>query len=167
MDTALLVARILFGLGIAAHGAQKLFGWFSGGGINKTGEFMVMLGWNQGQLFATAAGLGEFGGGVLVALGFLGPIGPAVMILVMLVAIFSVHIRNGFFVGKNGIELPGLYAMGAFLLAFTGPGRYSLDNLLGLQWLSTTRHAWIAVGTAVIIAVLNLAIRRRPPVAKA
>ena len=167
MDTALLIARVFFGLGLAAHGAQKLFGWFGGGGINKTGEFMVKLGWNQGRFFATAAGLDEFGSGLLVALGFLWPVGPALMILVMLTATFSVHIRNGFFATKNGIEMPMLYAMAAFVLEFTGPGEYSLDRFLGLDRFYGQRNSWIAILAAVAIALLNVAIRRPKPHAAA
>ncbi len=167
MDTALLVARLFLGLGLAAHGAQKLFGWFGGGGVNKTGEFFVKLGWNQGRFFAAGAGLGEFGGGMLVALGFLGPFGPALMILVMLVAVLTVHIHNGFFVTKNGWEMPMLYAMGALLLAFTGPGEYSLDYLLGLEWLSSPRMASLAIAAAVIIALVNVILRHPPKAAAA
>jgi putative oxidoreductase len=165
MDTALLIARLFVGLGLAAHGAQKLFGWFGGGGVNKTGEFFVKLGWNQGRFFATGAGVGEFGGGILVALGFLGPFGPALMILVMLVAAFTVHIHNGFFLAKNGWEVPMQYAMGALLLAFTGPGKYSVDYLLGLEWLSSPRMAWVVIAAAVVIALINVALRRPPKAA--
>lgn len=162
MDTVLLIARLFLGLGLAAHGAQKLFGWFGGGGVNKTGEFFVQLGWNQGPFFAAAAGLAEFGGGMLAALGFLGPIGPAMMIMVMLVAALTVHIHNGFFLDKKGWEIPMSYAMGALLLAFTGPGEYSLDNLLGLEWLSSPQTAWLAVGAGVVIALINVMLRRQP-----
>lgn len=167
MDIALLIARLFFGLGLAAHGAQKLFGWYGGGGINRTGEFMVKLGWNQGRFFATAAGLGEFGSGLLVALGFLSPVGPALMILVMLTATFSVHIHNGFFTTGNGVEMPMLYAMAALLLAFTGPGEYSLDRFLGLDWFYSAKNSWIAIAVAVAIALLNVAVRRPKPPATA
>ena len=162
MDTALLIARLFFGLGLAAHGAQKLFGWFGGGGVNKTGEFFVKLGWNQGRFFAAGAGLGELGGGILVALGFLGPFGPALMILVMLVAALTVHIHNGFFVTKNGWEMPMLYAMGGFLLAFTGFGQYSFDRFLGLDWYSSSQLSWMAIAIAVIVALINVMLRRPP-----
>jgi putative oxidoreductase len=160
MDIALLIARLFFGLGVAAHGAQKLLGWFGGGGLNKTGEFFVKLGWNQGRFFASAASLGEIFGGSLLALGFLGPLGPAVMVLVLTVAALTVHVHNGFFVGKNGVELPLLYVMGALVLMFTGPGVWSLDHLFGLEWLTNDRYAWIALGTALVIALVNVALRR-------
>src|SRR6266542_3736670 len=159
MDIALLIARLFFGLGLAAHGAQKLFGWFGGGGLNKTGEFFVKLGWNQGRFFATAASLAEVGGGLLLALGFLGPLGPAVIVLDLTVAALTVHVHNGFFVGKNGVELPLLYVMGALVLMFTGPGAWSLDSMFGLQWLSNDRYAWIALASALVIALINVALR--------
>ncbi|HEY4954748.1 MAG TPA: DoxX family protein [Gemmatimonadaceae bacterium] len=167
MDIALLIARLFLGLGLAAHGAQKLFGWFGGGGVNKTGEFFVKLGWNQGRFFAAGAGLGEFGGGVLVALGFLGPVGPALMILVMLVAALTVHIHNGLFQTSSGWEMPMLYAAGALLLAFTGSGAYSLDHFLGLDWYASSRWSWMAVAAAVILALINVMLRRAPKAAGA
>ena len=111
MSIALLIARLILGLGLAAHGAQKLFGWFGGHGPKGTGDFFEGVGWRPGVLFAVAAGLGEVGGGLLLALGFLGGIGPGVMILVMLTAIVTVHLGKGFFI-LNGWELPGLYIAG-------------------------------------------------------
>jgi putative oxidoreductase len=167
MDIALLIARLFLGLGLASHGAQKLFGWFGGGGLNKTGEFFVKLGWNQGRSFATAAGLDELGSGLLVAVGILGPVGPALMAVVLLTATLTVHVRNGFFATKNGVELPMVYVMGALLLAFTGPGVYSFDHILGLEWLSTPNNAWIAFGVAAVIALINYVVRRPPPPATA
>src|SRR5438132_5227391 len=92
-----LLARLVFGLVMAAHGAQKLFGWFGGYGIAGTGGFFESLGFRQGRLCAFGAGLSEFAGGLLVALGFLGPIGPPLIILVMIVAALTVHWRHGLF----------------------------------------------------------------------
>src|SRR3954467_6620348 len=97
----LLLVRLPVGLIMAAHGAQKLFGWFGGYGLRNTGEFMVQLGFPSGPMFATAAGLGELASGLLVALGFLGPIGPALMISVMIVAMMTVHWSNGLWATKN------------------------------------------------------------------
>src|SRR5258705_8114535 len=102
VDAGILVMRVLFGAAIAAHGAQKLFGWFGGYGLKGTGGFFDGLGYRPGFIFALAAGLGEVAGGLLTAAGFLGPIGPALIILVMLVAIFSVHLPHGFFASSNG-----------------------------------------------------------------
>src|SRR5579864_5065971 len=120
MTTALLIARLLLGGALFAHGAQKLFGWFGGYGIKGTGGFMESLGFRPGALFAAAAGLGEVGGGLLTALGLGGPIGPALIIMVMIVAILSVHVKNGFWNSANGYELNTMIIGGAIALAFAG-----------------------------------------------
>ena len=159
MDIALFVARLILGLGLAAHGTQKLFGWLGGYGVKGTGGFFESLGFRPGPPFAIAAGLGELGGGLLTAVGFLGPVGPALMVLVMVVAILSVHWSQGFFAENKGMELPLMYATGAFVLAFTGPGAYSLDRLLGLSALSGARTAWLAVALALLLALINVGFR--------
>src|SRR5713226_8393528 len=99
MDIALplLIVRLVVGLGFAAHGAQKLFGWLGGYGLAGTGGFFESLGFRPGKMFAAAAALSEFVGGWLFTLGFLGPVGPALILAVMLVASISVHLRNGLF----------------------------------------------------------------------
>ena len=164
MNTAMLIARLFFGLGLAAHGAQKLFGWFGGHGLVGTGGFFETLGFRPGKLFATAAALGEAVGGLLLAIGLLGPVGPALMFLVMIVAA-SIHVKNGFFTTNDGIELPILYAMGALVLTFTGPGGYSVDRILGLQWLSNEQFAsraiWIAVAVGAVVVALRQGLAQR------
>ncbi len=162
MVTALLVARVILGLGLAAHGAQKLFGWFGGYGLKGTGGFFEGLGFRPGTMFAAAAGLGEFGGGMLTALGLGGPIGPALSILVMLVAIFTVHWGKGFFV-PNGSELPLTYISGMLLIMFAGPGAYSLDALVGLTAVWPANMPLIALGVAVVGALVNVIVRRPSP----
>ena len=162
MAIVLLVARIVLGLGFAAHGAQKLFGWFDGYGIKGTGGFFEGLGFRPGAFFAIAAGLGEFMGGLLVALGLGGPVGPALAIVVMLVAILTVHIGHGFFVTKNGAELPLTYISGMLLLLFAGFGPYAIDAAIGLQaWPEST--SWIALGAAVLAALASALVRRPAP----
>jgi putative oxidoreductase len=163
MAILLLIARIILGLGIAAHGAQKLFGWFGGYGIKGTGGFFESLGFRPGAFFAAAAGLGEFVGGALTLLGLGGPIGPAIIITVMLVAIFTVHWGHGFFVSKNGSELPLLYIAGALLLMFAGPGLYSIDSLVGLSAIWSANLTWITLGVAVLLAIGNVVVRRPTP----
>ena len=79
MEFGILLARLLIGLGIAAHGAQKLFGWFGGPGLKGMGGYLESLGFHPGRWFAPAAGLAELVGGGLNALGFLGPAGPALL----------------------------------------------------------------------------------------
>lgn len=163
MDTGLLIARLILGLALSAHGVQKLFGWLGGYGLKGTGRFFDGLGFRPGVLFALAAGLGEVGGGLLTAVGLFGPVGPALIILVMLVAIFSVHWPHGFFALSNGIELPSLYLTAALALAFSGAGAYSLDGLFGLATLSQPATAWLAIAVAIGLAVANVALRRPAP----
>jgi len=160
MDIALLIVRLIVGLGLAVHGSQKLFGWFGGGGIAGTAGFMETLGFRPSKAFAALAGLGEFCGGLLIALGFLGALGPALLVLVMLTAIGSVHITKGFLIANGGWELNGLYIAGALALAFAGFGIYSLDHAFNLTFLTDPSHVWIALGIAVIIALINLGMRR-------
>ena len=159
MDIALLIVRLVIGLGIFAHGAQKLFGWFGGYGLAGTGGFFEGLGFKPGKLFAAGAGLGEVGSGLLIFLGLGGALGPALLVMVMLVAIGAVHISKGFF-APAGWELNSAYISSALMLAFTGFGAYSLDRALSLNVLADPRQAWIALAAAVVLALLNLLARR-------
>ena len=161
MNTGLLIVRLLLGAALAAHGAQKLFGWFGGYGLAGPGGFLESLGFRPGKLFALAAGLGEAGGGVLVALGILGPVGPALIVTTMLVAIYTVHWTHGFFAQSNGFELPLANATAALAIAFAGFGAYALDSVIGLD-LSQPVTAWIAIAAAVVLSLVSLAVRRPP-----
>jgi len=160
-DTGILLIRGLFGIAIAAHGAQKVFGWFGGYGLKGTGGFFEGLGFRPGVAFAAAAGLSELGGGVLLTLGLFTPFGAAAVFAAMLVAMVSVHIKNGFFAMGNGIELPFLYAASALGVAFTGPGAFSLDALLGLTFLSEPPLVEGALLLAGLGAAATLALRRQ------
>jgi putative oxidoreductase len=159
----LLLARVIIGLAMAAHGTQKLFGWFGGYGLTKTGEFFVQLGFRPGRTFATLASLGEITSGLLVALGFLGPVGPALMISVMIVAMISVHLHNGFFATTNGIEVPLLYSTAALGFALIGFGRYSLDAVLGIAYHWTVTVTLVVLAVGILGGFANLALRRRQP----
>jgi putative oxidoreductase len=165
VNSALLLVRILLGGFLFAHGAQKLFGWFSGYGLGGTAGFMESLGFRPGKLFALAAGLCEAGGGLLVLLGFLGPIGPALIVISMITAMGSVHWKNGLFVTSNGIEMPTAWVTCALALAFVGFGAYSLDRALGIS-LNTPWVARGAILVAIVIALLNLMLRRPQPAAQ-
>lgn len=160
MDQGLLIFRLVFGLSMAAHGAQKLFGWFGGYGLTGTGGFLESLGFRPGKPFAFAAALSEFAGGLLIALGLLGPVGPALLVAVMIVAAVTVHVKNGYFATSNGIEMTVLYTVAAIALALTGPGRFSADALLGLHFSE------LIVGLVLFAGVAggfgNLALRRAP-----
>ncbi|PYQ31424.1 MAG: DoxX family protein [Acidobacteria bacterium] len=162
MDQGIFIARLVIGLVMAAHGAQKAFGWFGGYGLSGTAPFFENLGFRPGRPFAAAAAFSELAGGILIALGFLGPIGPALVLSVMIVAALTVHWEHGLFAGTNGIEVPLLYSAFAVTLGLSGPGRYSLDALLGLQSLWTPALSWTALALAILGALGNLAIRRLP-----
>jgi putative oxidoreductase len=167
MDIGLLLARLVLGLLMAAHGTQKLFGWFGGYGLSGTGGFLEALGFRPGRLFALAAALGEVVGGLLVAFGLFGPVGPALMLSVMIVAALSVHWRHGLFATSNGIEVTLLYATGALSLALTGPGRYSLDALAGLTAYWTPAVTALVLVAGILGGIANLALRRPAPPATA
>ena len=106
MDVALLIARLIIGLTLAAHGMQKLLRWFSGYALKGTAGFFESIGFRPGLFFGATAGLGEVAGGLLTATGLLGPISPSLFITVMVVAIVAVHLPNGFFSQANGYESP-------------------------------------------------------------
>ena len=129
-DIAPLVLRVLIGIIFAAHGSQKLFGWFGGYGLTGTGQFFDSLGLHPGALMALLAGSAEFFGGVALVLGLLVRPAGAVTAFTMLVAILCVHMSKGFFVDKGGIE----YALALFAasssLVFSGGGRASVDRAL-------------------------------------
>ena len=163
LGAGLLILRLVLGLYMAAHGAQKLLGWFNGFGLEATGQFMEQLGYRPGRAFAALASGTEVLSGILVAIGFLGPVGPALMIPAMIVAMVTVHWRGGVFAMSNGIELPLLFAAGAAAIALTGPGVYSMDAWLGLGPLTTPAIAWTAIVAGVVVGLANLAIRRPAP----
>jgi putative oxidoreductase len=163
LSAGLLIARLVLGPMMIAHAAQKLLGWFGGYGLAGTGGFMESLGFRPGRSFAAAAALAEVTGGLLITLGLLGPVGPALVLSVMIVAAITVHWKNGLFAGSNGIEVTLLYATGALALALTGPGLFSLDALLGLDRLWTPGLEWVVVAAGIVGGVANLGLRRFAP----
>jgi len=163
MDLAFTIIRLALGAAIAAHGAQKLFGWFGGYGLAGTGGWLEGIGFRPGKLFAFASGMGEFGGGLLTILGLGGPLGPALIVTVMLVAVSTVHLRNGFFQTNNGWELNLMYVLTAASVAYAGNGAYTLDGTFGLSILNTPAQVSMALGAALVLALLNLLARRPVP----
>ena len=128
-----LALRIPVGIIFMAHGAQKLFGWFGGYGLEGTGQWMDSIGLSPGYLMALLAGGAEFFGGLALIIGLLVRPASAVLAVAMLVAIFSVHIGNGLFMSNNGYEFGlALLAVSVSLL-FSGAGRASVDALLAKQ----------------------------------
>jgi putative oxidoreductase len=163
VNTALLLVRLIVGLAIAAHGSQKLFGWFGGYGLAGTAGFFASLGFRPGVLFVLGAGLSELGGGLLTALGLGGPIGPALIIMVMLVAILTVHLPKGFWAQNGGYELNLMYVAAALALAFAGFGAFALDRAFGIAPLADANETWLTIGAAVALALLNLLARAITP----
>src|SRR5258708_5253402 len=127
MTIGLLLLRLVVGSILAAHGSQKLFGWFGGWGIEGTGNAFAQMGFVPGRRSAILAGLAETGSGLLLALGAATPFAAAMGAGVMLVAIVSVHLKQGFFSTQGGYEFPLLLGVDALSLAFTGPWRASVD----------------------------------------
>ena len=133
MDLALLVLRLAVGLTFTAHGAQKLFGVFGGPGIDGTAGFFEQIGLRPGRLHAWAAGITEFFGGLVIALGLVAPVPAAALIAVMTAAVITVHLKNGFFVANQGYEFNLALVAALFALVGVGAGGWSLDNVLGVD----------------------------------
>jgi putative oxidoreductase len=159
MDIGLLLLRLAVGLTLAAHGAQKLFGWFGGPGLDGMGQGMEALGFFPGRRHAFLAGLTELGGGLLLAIGFLTPLAASVVFAVMLVAGATVHLKKGFFLMSGGYEYTLVLGLAGLSLAFTGAGVFSLDALLGLHAGGTVWGAG-AVAVGLVGGGLQLAGRR-------
>ena len=164
LGTGLLLARLILGALMVGHGTQKLFGWFGGYGIAGTAGFFESLGFRPGRPFVLTAALSEVASGLLIVLGLFGPIGPALLVSLMIVAAVTVHWKGGIFATTNGIEVPLLYATGAVALAFTGFGPFSLDAVLAIDhaWTPAIKAAALAIG--VVGGVVNLLARRQAAV---
>lgn len=163
MSYGILLLRVVVGGTLFAHGAQKLLGWWGGGGPRGTAGFFGGLGFRAPVAMAVLAGLGE-ASGALFALGLLTPLAALGMTSVMLVAILAVHRPNGFFSTNGGLEFPLVLAAAAVAVAATGPGRFSLDRAIG--WDGRISGLWWGVGVAVLaigIAAFVLAALRTTP----
>jgi putative oxidoreductase len=132
-ESAPFIVRLAQGSLMAGHGAQKLFGSFGGPGLEGTSGFMEMLGMRPGRPWAYLAGLSEFGGGLLTALGLLNPLGPLGVIASMSMATRKAHWGKPIWVTEGGAELPLLNIAVSTALMIREPDRYSLDRLLGIR----------------------------------
>ena len=155
----LLIARVVIGLTLAGHGAQKLFGWFGGSGFSKQLSGMKGQGYKPAWLWAFFVCLGEVGGGLALASGLLTPLGAAGIVGAMVMAIVKVHWKNGFWNGKRGIEFPLALLAVAVQFGIAGPGDYSLDALLKLNWPNALIFGILAV-VAIIVDVVGLLMTR-------
>jgi len=133
MKLGLTLFRAVIGATMFAHGAQKLFGWFGGHGLEATGQGFDNMGMKPGKRHAVIAGASEAGGGALLATGLLTPLGSAATIGVMSQAIRAVHKPRGFFVTDGGYEYNLVLIAGALAIADLGPGPVSLDRALGTE----------------------------------
>ena len=149
MDLGLLVLHVLVGLLLFGHGAQKLWGWFGGQGVEGAGAFMAALGLRPGRLHAILAGVGEVVGGGLIALGLLIPLGSALVIAVMVTATIKAHWRNGLWAQNGGFEYPLTNIAIVFALAAVGTGDVSLDAALDLD-LAGPGWALAALGAGLV-----------------
>jgi putative oxidoreductase len=150
-ESAPMIVRLVQGSLMAGHGAQKLFGSFGGPGLEGTSGFMEMLGMRPGRPWAYMAGLSEFAGGVLTALGLLNPLGPLSVIGSMSMATRKAHWGKPIWVTEGGAELPVLNIAISTALMIREPDAFSLDRLLGIRL-----PAWVGpVGlVGIILTVL-------------
>lgn len=163
-DLGLFIARAAVGGTVAAHGFQKLFGWFGGGGPEKTAAGFSKMGFEPAREAALAAGIAEGFGGSLLAIGAATPIAAAAVAGNMAVAV-SVHRPNGFFASDGGLEFPGVLGALAASFAFTGPGNISFDRILKHRYSKT----WMGIAAlaAASTAAATIVQRREQVVASA
>jgi putative oxidoreductase len=157
MSIGLFIVRFVVGALFVGHGTQKLFGWFGGHGLEGTGRFFEQIGYTPGRPMATIGGMTEAGGGALLMMGFLTPLGCAA-IVGMMVGTLPVHVPKGLWNTNGGYELPLVYATCAAAIAYAGPGRASIDWAIG--W--TASGAAIGTGAVAfgaLTGVVMLAVR--------
>jgi putative oxidoreductase len=155
MNLGRLITRVAIGGLFAGHGAQKLFGWFGGGGIDGTAETMDKLELRPGRRHATAAGLSEALGGTLLALGAFTPLAASMITGTMLTAIRKVHLPNGPWNTQGGYEYNVALIAAALAIVDCGPGAPSVDRALGIEakgnWWTLASLAAGAAGSTLVI----------------
>ncbi|GAS97960.1 DoxX family protein [Mycolicibacterium canariasense] len=164
-DTAILVLRVVLGLTMAAHGYNKFFG---GGRIPGTAGWFDSIGMKPGMFHARVAATTEIAAGLGLAVGLLTPVPAAGFVALMLVAAWTVHRHNGFFIVKQGWEYNLVLAVAAVAVAGTGAGRYSLDHVLfggTVMWQCV--QGWGGLAIALLLGLVGgigqLALFFRPP----
>jgi putative oxidoreductase len=165
LDTGLLILRLCLGITLAAHGFNKFFG---GGRIPGTARWFESIGMKPGTLHAGIAATTECAAGLGLAAGLLTPIPAAGFVALMLVAAWTVHRPNGFFIVKEGWEYNLVLAVSAVAVATVGPGRFSLDWLIfGHNWCDGWAGLAVSVGLGLVGGIGQLVIFYRPPVKSA
>ncbi|WP_327675992.1 DoxX family protein [Kitasatospora sp. NBC_00458] len=158
-DVGLLLLRVVLGLTMAAHGSQKLFGWFGGGGIDGTGHFFDKSGYPAPKAMAVVAGLTEVGGGLALVVGLLTPLAAAAILGTMLNAL-AVTWSSTFFAAKGGSEYELLLIAASAALALTGPGRYAVDRYLPVVRSHRLVYGAGAVLVGLVTAGVVLLVRK-------
>jgi putative oxidoreductase len=159
IEVALFVVRLVFGVTLACHGYNKVFG---AGGLAGTAGFFESIGMRWPNVQARLAAATEIGAGLMFAAGFLTPFAAAGMIGLMAVATWTVHRGNGLFVFNQGWEYTVSVAVVAWAVATIGPANYSVDEVLDLHWSGWT-GSWIAAALGLGAAIVQLATCFRPP----
>lgn len=162
-DLATLLARGVLGGSIAAHGAQKLLGWFGGPGLEGATGFMHSLGFRPPERYARLSAATEITAGALIVAGALGPVGPAILASVMTTAVGTVHLKNGYWNEKRGFELNTMYALGALLLAVNDSGRISLDQITGIRAKTSPLFGMLAIAGGIAGGIFMLSQRNVGP----
>ena len=164
VSAGLLILRLVAGLTLTGHGTQKLFGWFAGPGLTRLTQGFEKQGFKPAWLWVGLVVLGEVGGGISVALGFLTPLGAAGIFGVMFMAMFKSHWKNGFWNRDRGIEFPLSLLASSVAIGLIGPGNYSLDALFGIALPEALLFGVLAVA-ALLIDIIGLFISRPAAVA--
>lgn len=163
IDFGLFVIRVAVGLTFAGHGAQKLFGWWGGPGMDRWTGVMEDMGERPPRLWATISSLNEAIGGLLLAIGFLTPLAGAVLVAQSAVIIARVHWPKGFWNTNGGLEYPLVMGAGALGVALAGPGAWSIDELLPVGLLYQPIVIWLMLAIALAVALLAITMRSAPP----
>jgi putative oxidoreductase len=168
LDVGLLVIRVAVGVLVASHGAQKLFGWWGGGGRAGTARMFDAIGLRPGRVTAILGGIAELGGGLFLAAGLLTPLACLAIIVMMIGAVVAVHLPKGWWNTAGGMEFPVLIAVTALGLTLSGPGPYSVDRLLGLSWSGAGWAFGVCLAATVLGAVIVAILRsgRMPTVGR-
>ena len=166
MSVGLLVLRVIGGLTIGAHGAQKLFGWFGGPGLAKWEQGMQAQGFKPARAWAYLNILGELGGGLSLAFGFLTPLGAAGGFGAMFMAMSKSHWKNGFFNSKRGIEFTLAVLAIVTAIGLAGPGTISLDQLFGINLPYPALFIILAL-IGLLVDIVGLVMTRPAPSAGA
>jgi putative oxidoreductase len=159
MNIALLIFRAVIGFTLAVHGAQKLFGWFGGPGPVGMSQILRKQGYKPVWFWVSLTIVGELGGGLSFALGFLTPLGAAGIFGAMVMATRT-HWKNGFFLPKGGYEYALTLTIASLTIGLTGPGSYALDTLLNIA-LPEVPLFGVLAGTALLVDIIGMIVTSR------